>query len=36
MKRTDIEFLVRSFYFENGKYAILEERDLHREMERFK
>ncbi|EOO41400.1 hypothetical protein IKK_00610 [Bacillus mycoides] len=36
MKRTDIGFLVRSFYFENGKYAILEERELHREMERFK
>ncbi len=37
MERTDIECYVRSFFIWNKvKYAILEKRELHREMEQFK
>ncbi len=36
MERTDIACYVRSFIWSKVKYAILEERELHREMERFK
>ena len=34
--RMDIECYVRSFIWGKVKYAILEERELYREMERFK
>lgn len=37
MERTDIEMLCPFFFIWNKvKYAILEERELHIEMERFK